>query len=74
MSKVGDEVAYQVCPTMNYMTAWNFVKGLKERLETSDDATVVFVTDGGLAWLDPVQSFFPDAVHIRSSTPKTAEE
>ncbi|KXA97451.1 hypothetical protein AKJ39_03305 [candidate division MSBL1 archaeon SCGC-AAA259J03] len=47
------------------MTAWNFVKGLKKRLETSDDATVVFVTDGGLAWLDSVQSLFPDAVHIR---------
>ncbi|KXA96567.1 hypothetical protein AKJ38_03040, partial [candidate division MSBL1 archaeon SCGC-AAA259I14] len=65
MSKVGDKVAYQVCPTMNYMTAWNFVKGVKKRLETSDDATVVFVTDGGLAWLGPLQSLFPDAVHIR---------
>ncbi|KXB05314.1 hypothetical protein AKJ49_01055 [candidate division MSBL1 archaeon SCGC-AAA382A03] len=65
MSKVGEDVAYDVCPTMNYMTAWNFVKGLKEKLETSDDATVVFVTDGGMAWLDPVQSFFPDAVHVR---------
>ncbi|KXB04341.1 hypothetical protein AKJ48_02935 [candidate division MSBL1 archaeon SCGC-AAA261O19] len=65
MSKVGEEVAYKVCPVMNYLTAWNFVKGLKERLETDDDATVVFVTDGGKAWLDPIQSFFPEAVHIR---------
>ncbi|KXB06250.1 hypothetical protein AKJ53_00950 [candidate division MSBL1 archaeon SCGC-AAA382F02] len=65
MSKVGDNVPYKVCPTMNYMTAWNFVKGLKKRLETDDDTPVVFVTDGGTAWLDPIQSLFPDAVHIR---------
>ncbi|KXA96402.1 hypothetical protein AKJ37_05315 [candidate division MSBL1 archaeon SCGC-AAA259I09] len=65
MSKVGDEVAYQVCPVMNYLTAWNFVKGLEEKLETNDDVTMVFVTDGGKAWLDPIQSLFPDAVHVR---------
>ncbi len=65
MSKIGGEVAYKVCPTMNWMTGWNFVKGLKERLEADDDATVVFITDGGKAWLDPIQSFFPEAVHVR---------
>ncbi|KXA91499.1 hypothetical protein AKJ57_01005 [candidate division MSBL1 archaeon SCGC-AAA259A05] len=65
MSKVGGEVTYKVCPVMNYLTAWNFVKGLKDRIETDDDITVVFVTDGGKAWLDPVQSLFPDAVHVR---------
>ncbi|KXA93866.1 hypothetical protein AKJ65_05875 [candidate division MSBL1 archaeon SCGC-AAA259E19] len=50
---------------MNHLTAWNFVKRLKERLETDDDTPVVFVTDGGTAWLDPIQSLFPDALHIR---------
>jgi len=65
MSKVGEEVAYKVCPVMNYLTAWNFVKSLRERLEVEDDATIVFVTDGEKAWLDPIQSFFPDAVHVR---------
>ncbi|KXB00027.1 hypothetical protein AKJ42_01975 [candidate division MSBL1 archaeon SCGC-AAA261C02] len=65
MSRVGDVVAYQVCCEMNYLTAWNFVRGLKRTLEVSDDATVIFVTDGETAWIDPIRSFFPDAVHVR---------
>lgn len=65
MSRVGEEIAYQVCCTMNYLTAWNFVKGLKESLELDQGATLVFVTDGEEAWIDPIRSFFPDAVHIR---------
>lgn len=65
MSRVGDEIAYQVCCTMNYMTAWNFVRGLKERLDAKDGATVIFVTDGEVAWIDPIRSFFPEAMHVR---------
>ena len=65
MSRIGGSIAYQVCCTMNYMTAWNFVRGLKKRLEVGEDATLVFVTDGEAAWIDPIRSFFPDAVHVR---------
>ncbi len=54
MSKVGKKVAYEVCPVMNYLTAWKFVKSLRERLEVKDDATIVFVMDGEKAWLDPI--------------------
>jgi len=65
MSRVGEEIAYQVCCTMNYLTAWNFVKGLKESLEMDEDATLIFVTDGEGAWIRPIRSFFPHAVHVR---------
>lgn len=65
MSRVGDDIAYQVCCSMNYLTAWNFVKGLREKLNVKDDATVIFVTDGEVAWIGPIRSFFPDAVHVR---------
>lgn len=65
MSKVGEDIAYQIVCGMNYLTAWNFVRALKERLVMEDDATVVFVTDGEKAFVDPIRSFFPDAIHIR---------
>jgi hypothetical protein len=50
---------------MNYMTAWNFVRALKERLVLNPDCKVVFVTDGEKAWVDPIRRFFPEAIHIR---------
>jgi hypothetical protein len=65
MSKVDRSIAYQVCCSMNYMSAWNFVRALKEKLVLKPNATVVFVTDGESAWVDPVRAFFPEAVHIR---------
>lgn len=65
MSRVGGSIAYQVCCPMNYMTAWNFVWALKEKLVLKPNATVVFVTDGESAWVDPIRAFFADAVHIR---------
>ncbi|MFQ5816328.1 MAG: WYL domain-containing protein, partial [Candidatus Hydrothermarchaeaceae archaeon] len=65
MSRVGESIAYQVCSAMNYLTAWNFVRALKERLVLKPGALVVFVTDGEKAWVDPIRSFFPEAVHIR---------
>ena len=65
MAKVGDAISYQVVCSMNHLTAWNFVKAVKERLQAKSDATVVFVTDGEKAWVDPIKSLFPEAVHIR---------
>jgi hypothetical protein len=65
MSRVGDSIAYQVCCSVNYMSAWNFVRALKERLVLKPGATVVWVTDGESAWVDPIRAFFPEAVHIR---------
>lgn len=65
MSKVGGSIAYQVACSMNYMTAWNFVKALKERLVVRPSAIIVFVTDGEKAWVNPIRAFFPGVVHIR---------
>ena len=65
MSKVGDQTAYQITCKMNYLTAWNFIKALKEKLVAQPDATIIFVTDGEKSFVDPIRSFFPDAVHIR---------
>jgi hypothetical protein len=65
MSRIGGKVAYQVCCEMNYLTAWNFVRMMKARLKVKPSTTVVFVTDGESAWVDPIRTFFPDAVHIR---------
>jgi hypothetical protein len=65
MSRIGGKVAYQVCCAMNYLTAWNFIRMVKTRLKVKPNTTVVFVTDGECAWVDPVRTFFPDAVHIR---------
>ncbi|HIH97363.1 MAG TPA: hypothetical protein HA348_07845 [Thermoplasmata archaeon] len=38
---------------------------MKARLKVKPSTTVVFVTDGESAWVDPIRTFFPDAVHIR---------
>lgn len=65
MSRVGESIAYQVCCSMNYLTAWNFVRALKERLALKPGATLVFVTDGEKAWIDPIRTFFPNTIHIR---------
>ena len=65
MSQVGGSVAYQVCCSVNYLTAWNFVRALKQRLVLKPGATLVFVTDGETAWIDPIRRFFPGAIHIR---------
>lgn len=65
MSKVGGSIAYQVACSMNYLTAWNFVRALKERLVVRPNAIIVFVTDGEKAWVDPIRAFFPGAIHIR---------
>ncbi|KXB01859.1 hypothetical protein AKJ44_02070 [candidate division MSBL1 archaeon SCGC-AAA261F17] len=64
MGRIGDEVICLPCPVMNWMTAWNFVKGIKEMLG-SPEAQVIFVTDGEVSWVDPIKSFLPDAVHVR---------
>jgi hypothetical protein len=65
ISRVGDSVAYQVTCAMNHMTAWNFVRVLKERLVLNLNSKVVFVADGEKAWVDPIRRFFPEAIHIR---------
>lgn len=64
MGRIEGDICYFTCPSMNWLTAWNFVRGIDERLGKTD-ATVVFVTDGEVAWLDPIRSFFPEAIHVR---------
>lgn len=64
-SRVGGTIAYKVTCAMNYMTAWNFVRALKERLVLNPGTRVIFVTDGEKAWVDPIRRFFPEAIHIR---------
>lgn len=63
MSKIGGQIAYQVCCVMTHLTA--FVRMVKTRLKLKPNTTVVFVTDGESAWVNPIRTFFPDAVHIR---------
>ena len=65
ISRVGDTIAYQVACAMNYLTAWNFVRALKERLVLNAGTRVIFVTDGEKAWVAPIRRFFPEAIHIR---------
>jgi len=72
MSRIGEKVAYQVCCAMNYLTAWNFIRMVKTRLKVKPGTTVVFVTDGEYAWVDPIRAFFPDAVHIRQFHSETS--
>jgi len=64
-SRVGDTIVYQVACAMNYLTAWNFVRALKERLVLNASTRVIFVTDGEKAWVAPIRRFFPEAIHIR---------
>lgn len=65
MARVAGEVTYQVLPAINWVTAWSFVKNIRRVLRCPDGATVVWVTDGELAWVDPIRKMFPEGVHIR---------
>jgi hypothetical protein len=65
MSRAGGSVVYQVCCSVNYLTAWNFVRALRQRLALKPGAKLVFVTDGEAAWIDPIRALFPEAIHIR---------
>ena len=59
MARVGGSIAYQVCCSVNYLTAWSFIQALKQRLVLKPGAALVFVTDGEAAWIDPIRRFFP---------------
>ena len=64
-SRVGGTIAYKVSCAMNYLTAWNFARALKERLVLNPSTKVIFVTDGEKVWVAPIRRFFPEAIHIR---------
>lgn len=65
MAKVADYIAYDINCEINYLTAWNFIKKIKERLVSKKNAKMIFVTDGEVAWINPIQRLFPSAIHIR---------
>ena len=65
MAKIGDKIFYEFTTVMNSMSAWSFIYELKQSLKIKPDATVIFVTDGEKSFVYPIQSFFPDAIHIR---------
>jgi len=64
MGRIDDEICYYPCPSMNWLTAWSFVKAIDESIGDTD-ATVVFVTDGEVSLVEPIRAFFPNAVHVR---------
>jgi len=65
MGKVGDRIHYEVVASENYLTAWEFMIHLKNRLKVPEDAIIVHVTDGEWAWIDPIRKLFSNSIHIR---------
>jgi transcription elongation factor Elf1 len=64
-ARIGNEVVYKVAWAVNCLTAWDFVRELKQKLVVSPRKKLVFVSDGEVAWIHPIRSFFPGSVHIR---------
>ncbi|KXA93078.1 hypothetical protein AKJ66_02890, partial [candidate division MSBL1 archaeon SCGC-AAA259E22] len=40
-------------------------KAVEKKLEISENTQLVFITDGEQCFVEPIQEFFPDAIHIR---------
>jgi len=64
-ARAGDEVVYKLACAVNCLTAWDFVRELRKKLVVPPGKKVVFVSDGEVAWIHPIRSFFPDSIHIR---------
>jgi transcription elongation factor Elf1 len=65
MADVGGRTVFKLVPSINSMTAWDFILDLKNTLNIGPKTKVIIVTDGELAWIDPIRKIFPEAIHIR---------
>ncbi len=65
LAMVDDVPVFEIVTTDNYLSTMTLIAAIKKRLTVPDDTLIVFVTDGESAFVEPIKSYFPNAIHIR---------
>jgi transcription elongation factor Elf1 len=65
MADVDGKTVFKLVPSINSITAWDFILDLKNILNIGLKTKVIIVTDGELAWIEPIRRIFPNTIHIR---------
>lgn len=65
LAKIGDKIIFDVITQCHNLGTHQLLKAVKKKLDVSDDTRIVFITDGEQCFVEPIQEFFPDSIHIR---------
>lgn len=65
LAKIGDKIIFDIITKSHNLGTHQLLKAVKNKLDVPDSTQIVFVTDGEQCFVEPIQEFFPDAIHIR---------
>ncbi|KXA95953.1 hypothetical protein AKJ39_05285, partial [candidate division MSBL1 archaeon SCGC-AAA259J03] len=65
LAKIENDIIFDIITTSNHLGTHQLLKAVEKKLEISENTQLVFITDGEQCFVEPIQEFFPDAMHIR---------
>lgn len=73
LARIGEKILFEIITTSSYISSHEILSQIKNRLNVSDNTTIVFVTDGEKCFVDSIKHFFPDSIHIRQFHSKSCK-